>query len=242
MCIRDSIVEAARELYEERGLSRTTVKDITQRVGVTRSLFYHYFSDKDAVTEAVLDDIVEDFLEALRYWNAGRERGNVDKALTDCLRIFRNGIFESGSFRRSLANTENSALYLHFVQTVADRVARYIVDSTVRDFERFHNVEIEHVYETFYMMIVGMTGLIRANPHISDDVVKRIVAQTLHIEGYLDGGAQGAGSVSYTHLDVYKRQAGRHDLGDVRGRALQQQGEHDDDGAGDNADAREDHA
>ena len=193
MCIRDSIVEAARELYEERGLSRTTVKDITQRVGVTRSLFYHYFSDKDAVTEAVLDDIVEDFLEALRYWNAGRERGNVDKALTDCLRIFRNGIFESGSFRRSLANTENSAPYLHFVQTVADRVARYIVDSTVRDFERFHNVEIEHVYETFYMMIVGMTGLIRANPHISDDVVKRIVAQTLHIEGYLDGGAQGAG-------------------------------------------------
>lgn len=136
---------------------------------------------------------MEDFLEALRYWNAGRERGNVDKALTDCLRIFRNGIFESGSFRRSLANTENSALYLHFVQTVADRVARYIVDSTVRDFERFHNVEIEHVYETFYMMIVGMTGLIRANPHISDDVVKRIVAQTLHIEGYLDGGAQGAG-------------------------------------------------
>ena len=190
---RDDIVEAARELYEERGLSRTTVKDITQRVGVTRSLFYHYFSDKDAVTEAVLDDIVEDFLEALRYWNAGRERGNVDKALTDCLRIFRNGIFESGSFRRSLANTENSALYLHFVQTVADRVARYIVDSTVRDFERFHNVEIEHVYETFYMMIVGMTGLIRANPQISDDVVKRIVAQTLHIEGYLDGGAQGAG-------------------------------------------------
>ena len=72
---RDDIVEAARELYEERGLSRTTVKDITQRVGVTRSLFYHYFSDKDAVTEAVLDDIVEDFLEALRYWNAGRERG-----------------------------------------------------------------------------------------------------------------------------------------------------------------------
>ena len=34
---RDDIVEAARELYEERGLSRTTVKDITQRVGVTRS-------------------------------------------------------------------------------------------------------------------------------------------------------------------------------------------------------------
>ena len=179
---RDDIVEAARELYEERGLSRTTVKDITQRVGVTRSLFYHYFSDKDAVTEAVLDDIVEDFLEALRYWNAGRERGNVDKALTDCLRIFRNGIFESGSFRRSLANTENSALYLHFVQTVSDRVARYIVDSTVRDFERFHNVEIEHVYETFYVLIVGLVSYLRSHPDVEDEVLIDVVTRMLNIE------------------------------------------------------------
>ncbi len=158
---RDDIVNAARDLFEERGIEHTTVKDITERVGVTRSLFYHYFTDKDAVTNAVLNDIVEDFLEALRYWNAQRERGNVDKALTDCLHLFRNGVFENGSFRRSLANTENAALYLHFVQTVAVRVARYIVDSTVKDFERYHQVEIDHVYETFYLLFFGMIGLIR---------------------------------------------------------------------------------
>ncbi len=188
---RDDIVAAARDLYEDRGLERTTVKDIAERVGVTRSLIYHYFPDKDAVTDAVLDDIVADFLEALRYWNAQRERGNVDKALTDCLRIFRNGIFENGSFRRSLANTENAALYLHFIQTVADRVAHYIVDSTVKDFERYHEVEIDHVYETFYMMIIGMTGLMRAYPDMSDETVKDLVAQTLHIERYLRKEPEG---------------------------------------------------
>ena len=47
---RDEIVDAARSLYEEKGLSRTTIQDITARVGVTRSLFYHYFPNKDAVT------------------------------------------------------------------------------------------------------------------------------------------------------------------------------------------------
>lgn len=36
---RRQIVEAARELYEERGMSRTTVKDVTERVGISRSLF-----------------------------------------------------------------------------------------------------------------------------------------------------------------------------------------------------------
>ena len=36
------IVVAARELYEEKGLAHTSIQDITNHVGVTRSLFYHY--------------------------------------------------------------------------------------------------------------------------------------------------------------------------------------------------------
>ena len=47
---RADIVAAARELYEEQGLSKTSVQDITNRMGVARSLFYHYFPDKEAVT------------------------------------------------------------------------------------------------------------------------------------------------------------------------------------------------
>lgn len=63
---RADIVAAARELYEEQGLSKTSVQDITNRMGVARSLFYHYFPDKEAVTSAVLDDYVADFIEATR--------------------------------------------------------------------------------------------------------------------------------------------------------------------------------
>ncbi|MEA5018749.1 MAG: TetR/AcrR family transcriptional regulator [Gordonibacter sp.] len=188
---REEIVFAARDLYEERGLEHTTIKDIAERVGVARSLIYHYFPDKDALTDAVLDDLVEDFLEALRYWNAQREHGNVDKALADCLRLFRNGIFENGSFRCSLANTENAALYLHFIQVVADRIARYIVNSTVKDFERYHEIEIDHVYETFYMLIIGLIGLVRAYPEISDSTLRDLAAQTLHIERYLRDEPEG---------------------------------------------------
>lgn len=40
------IVVAARELYEEKGLARTSIQDITNHVGVTRSLFYHYFPSR----------------------------------------------------------------------------------------------------------------------------------------------------------------------------------------------------
>ena len=46
---RAEIVAAARELFETKGIGHTTVKDISEAVNVTRSLFYHYFPDKDAV-------------------------------------------------------------------------------------------------------------------------------------------------------------------------------------------------
>ena len=40
---REDIVSCARELFEEKGLSRTSVQSIADRMGVARSLFYHYF-------------------------------------------------------------------------------------------------------------------------------------------------------------------------------------------------------
>ena len=76
---RAQIIAAARDLYEERGLSHTTVKDITERVGVTRTLFYHYFPDKDAVTSAVIDDYTQDYIEALAHWNEELEMGRLPR-------------------------------------------------------------------------------------------------------------------------------------------------------------------
>ena len=55
---RAQIVHAARELCLEKGFSKVTISDIASRVGMTRSLFYHYFQDKDQVADAVLDDAV----------------------------------------------------------------------------------------------------------------------------------------------------------------------------------------
>ncbi|MDR0514523.1 MAG: TetR/AcrR family transcriptional regulator [Coriobacteriaceae bacterium] len=179
---RSQIIAAARELYETKGQSRTTVKDITDQVGVTRSLFYRYFQDKDDITNQVFETYVDEFIEGLRKWNAQREFGNVEKALEDLLCIFRTAIFNGDSFRRGLASYENTALYLSFTNRVADRIARYIVDSTVKEYALYHTIEIEHVYETFYLLIIGLIALIRTHPDISDETLKQLAAQTLHLD------------------------------------------------------------
>lgn len=179
---RSDIVEAARQLYEERGLSRTSVKDIAERAGITRSLFYHYFPDKQAVTSAVLDDFVEDYIEALSIWNNERMTGEIEQALDGVVRVLRVSVFEGSSFRRALDTRENAALYIEFINRVADRTARYIVDTTVRDYSELHSVSIVHLYETFYILILGICGYIRTHQDVSDEVLKDIIAQSLHIE------------------------------------------------------------
>ena len=51
---REEILAAVRDACAEEGVSRFSVSSITKRVGCTRSLFYHYFPDKEAALNAAL--------------------------------------------------------------------------------------------------------------------------------------------------------------------------------------------
>lgn len=64
---RETLSEAACELFLERGYDSTTVGDIAARAGVSRSSFFNYFASKADVLWAGLDErlvVVEGALEA----------------------------------------------------------------------------------------------------------------------------------------------------------------------------------
>ncbi len=46
---RDRLVEAALDLYGERGFEQTTVAQIAKRAGLTERTFFRYFADKPEV-------------------------------------------------------------------------------------------------------------------------------------------------------------------------------------------------
>ena len=80
--------------------------------------------------------------------------------------------------------SSSGALYGGFLHNVVQRVAQYICDTTVVDFIAHHELRIDHVYETFYTLIMGLLMYIRTHPDVPDETVKEIIASTLHIEGY----------------------------------------------------------
>ncbi|MEC3979773.1 TetR/AcrR family transcriptional regulator [Amycolatopsis sp. H20-H5] len=49
-----SLLDAAAELFAERGFDRTTVRDIAKRAGANQSLLFRYFGTKEALFEEVV--------------------------------------------------------------------------------------------------------------------------------------------------------------------------------------------
>lgn len=179
---REQIVRAARELYEERGIDRTSVTDIAERAGMTRSLFYHYFTHKDEVTAAILDGYVQGFLEAVRQWDDGRVRGDVAGSLASCVAMLRQHLFDRDSFRTDLRKSQNAQLYQRFSQQVASSLATFFSTVVVPEYARYHHVEVRHPYEEFYLLIIGLMSYMRTHPEASDDLVADLIADTLSLD------------------------------------------------------------
>ena len=180
---RDAIVQAARKVCLEKGFSKITVSDIASEVGMTRSLFYHYFADMDAAVTAVMDEAIDGFIAELEQWNASRTVGDIEGALDTVAPLFKR-LVVSGHELPSTLTSSSGALYGGFLHNVVQRVAQYICDTTVVDFVAHHELRIDHVYETFYTLIMGLLMYIRTHPDVPDETVKEIIASTLHIEGY----------------------------------------------------------
>jgi AcrR family transcriptional regulator len=83
---RETLAEAACELFLERGYDSTSVADITQRAGVSRSSFFNYFSSKSDVLWSGLDDRIGravDDLAAVPEDRDGREVRSILSALVE---------------------------------------------------------------------------------------------------------------------------------------------------------------
>lgn len=52
--IKTSIIDAAKDLFQQFGLSKTTMEDIARSIGKAKSSLYYYFATKEDIFEAVV--------------------------------------------------------------------------------------------------------------------------------------------------------------------------------------------
>ena len=179
---RQEILAAARTLFAQQGVARTTLANIATEAGIARGLIYHYFPHKDALVDVVLDGYIADFVDSLREWDASREPGNIDKALTDCIALFRRYLNPDGTLAPGLPRIEDARLQTRFVDQAVGALVETLGVTTIPAYAAAHRIDIDHVPQTFYVLIHGLIALARSQPDIPDHVLADIVRQTLRLD------------------------------------------------------------
>lgn len=59
-------MDAAEQLFVEKGYEHTSASDIIRKVGVAQGTFYYYFKSKDEILNAVIDRYIERYAELVK--------------------------------------------------------------------------------------------------------------------------------------------------------------------------------
>lgn len=70
---RAALLEAARELFSERGYAAVGTTEVVERAGVTRGAMYHHFDDKRKLFRAVYEQVEQEMVESTAAEVAGVE-------------------------------------------------------------------------------------------------------------------------------------------------------------------------
>lgn len=176
------IMQAARGLFEAKGVGATTVKDIACEAGITRELFYYYFPGKPAVVDAVLDDYLADIVESAAVWHETRRKGDIAAALRACMVTLRRTLYDAKGPRPMIAVLEELGMRDSFDVRAVRATAEYLCRTVVPEYRRTRQVQVEYLFETLCVMLFGLVGLLKIDPDISDDVLMRLMEQTLRLD------------------------------------------------------------
>ena len=63
---RVRLLAAAKSVFAEKGLEKTTISDIVKQAGIAQGTFYLYFPSKKALIPAIADDLLDTLLDELQ--------------------------------------------------------------------------------------------------------------------------------------------------------------------------------
>jgi AcrR family transcriptional regulator len=63
---RNELMDAAEQLFVEKGYEHTSASDIIRRVDIAQGTFYYYFKSKDEILTAVMDRYVERYMKLVK--------------------------------------------------------------------------------------------------------------------------------------------------------------------------------
>lgn len=60
---KKEIIQAARELFQTKEYDKMTMRDLMDKLNIAKGTIYHYFSSKEDLLEAVVEDLIDEELK-----------------------------------------------------------------------------------------------------------------------------------------------------------------------------------
>jgi TetR/AcrR family fatty acid metabolism transcriptional regulator len=93
---RDKIIAAARELFEEKGFDSTTVREIAAGAGVNVALINYHFGSKDALLEALIEEMAN--ATHFKLHDINKSGANPEEKLQQAVDLLINKIFANKKY------------------------------------------------------------------------------------------------------------------------------------------------
>lgn len=120
LATRDSILDAAEQLFVKRGVSGTTLQHIATAAGVTRGAIYWHFLDKGAMFNAMMERVKMPLEAAMQLFNRANPDDPLDTLREYVLCVFRVTV-EDPKARRVFEIATMKMEYLDEMSAVRER-------------------------------------------------------------------------------------------------------------------------
>lgn len=79
---REEIIKAARDLFQSKEYDKATMQELMKTLKIAKGTIYHYFSSKEDLLEAVVEDLIDEELKKKEALIEECRRRNLDAAET----------------------------------------------------------------------------------------------------------------------------------------------------------------
>lgn len=115
---RQRIQDVALELFAERGYDKTSLREISERLGVTKAALYYHFKTKEDILVSITDDLNKPVVAIIEW---GREQPRTLETKKEILRRYSDALRHAEPLFRFLQENQGSLRDLSLGQRLKER-------------------------------------------------------------------------------------------------------------------------
>ncbi|MDR1583134.1 MAG: TetR/AcrR family transcriptional regulator [Prevotellaceae bacterium] len=137
--VKEQILETALTLFLQKSFKEVTMNDIVEKTGISKGAFYHYYSSKEKVFEAVINRFFSDIM-AINYDVLSKT------SLKDFYEGYLNELERHGKKLKSISSTKNGKFIANHFMLIFEAIrilpsfSKYIIDLSGTEMNAWMNI------------------------------------------------------------------------------------------------------